>query len=239
MNYQWLLFDADGTLFDYDAAEAGAIAQNFAAHNLLYQPAYGEHYRRINHVYWQRFERREVTLAELRTGRFKDLFTETGLEADVETFAQTYLAQLADQAQLFDGAAAVIQTLHGRYRLALITNGLADVQYPRLERSGLRPYFDAVIVSDEVGASKPDVTIFDAAFARMGHPLRKAVLIIGDSLTADMQGGRNYGIDTCWLNANGKTAVPGLNITYEIKTLAELLVILGDSGTSPIVTFCK
>lgn len=225
MRYQWLLFDADGTLFDYDAAEMAAIAESFARHDLDYQPAVGDHYRAINHQFWQRFEQGEVALAELRVGRFQSLFAELGLTPDVETFANTYLTQLAAQSHLFVGAASLIQSLHGRYRLALITNGLADVQYPRPERSGLRPYFDAVIVSDEVGVGKPDPAIFDVAFAHMGHPAKETVLIIGDSLTSDMQGGVNYGIDTCWLNQAGKTA-NGLPLTYEIKQLADLEAIL-------------
>lgn len=219
--YTWLLFDADGTLFDYDAAEMSAIAQTFAVFQLPYEPVYGERYRQINHVFWQRFERQDVTLAELRVGRFQQLFDELGTAVDVESFAQSYLAQLGEQSQLFPGVAALIRQLHGRYRLALITNGLADVQYPRLERSGLRPCFDVVIVSDEVGVGKPDPAIFDVAFARMGQPPKEQVLIIGDGLTSDMQGGINYGIDTCWLNMNGKSA-NGLPITYEINQLSDL-----------------
>ncbi|NJN54677.1 MAG: noncanonical pyrimidine nucleotidase, YjjG family [Anaerolineae bacterium] len=219
--YTWLLFDADGTLFDYDAAEIGAIAQTFTVHGLRYELAYGEQYRHINHQFWQRFERQEVTLAELRVGRFQELFLRLGMEVDLELFAQNYLEQLAAQSQLFAGAAALIEQLHGRYRLALITNGLAVVQYPRLERSGLRPYFAAVIVSDEVGVGKPDPAIFDVAFAQMGYPAKENVLIVGDGLTSDMQGGISYGIDTCWLNLNGKTA-NGLPITYEIHQLSDL-----------------
>jgi YjjG family noncanonical pyrimidine nucleotidase len=220
------MFDADGTLFDYDAAEIAAIAQTFAVYDLPYELAYGERYRQINHTFWQRFERQDVTLAELRVGRFQQLFAELGTAVDVESFAQSYLSQLAAQSQLFPGAEALIRELHGRYRLALITNGLADVQFPRLERSGFRSCFEAVIVSDEVGVGKPDPAIFDVAFARMEWPTKEQVLIIGDGLTSDMQGGINYGIDTCWLNLNGKSA-NGLPITYEISQLADLTKLLG------------
>jgi len=224
--YTWLLFDADGTLFDYDAAEIGAIAQTFAAFQLPYEANSGELYRRINHQFWQRFERQEVTLAELRVGRFRQLFAELGMTPDLDAFAQTYLQQLAAQSHLFAGVDLLIKDLHGRYRLALITNGLADVQRPRLERSGLRPYFEAVIVSDEVGVGKPDPAIFDIAFTRMGEPAKEQVLMIGDGLTSDMMGGINYGIDTCWLNMKRQTA-NGLPITYEINQLADLAAILG------------
>lgn len=223
--YTWLLFDADGTLFDYDAAEIAAIAQTFADFELPYAAADGDLYRQINHQFWQRFERQEVTLAELRVGRFRQLFTELQMSPDLDAFSQVYLQQLAVQSHLFAGVDSLIRDLHGRYHLALITNGLADVQRPRLERSGLRPYFAAVIVSDEVGVGKPDPAIFDIAFARMGQPLKEQVLMIGDGLTSDMAGGINYGLDTCWLNMKNKTA-DGLPITYEINQLSDLRRLL-------------
>lgn len=229
MTYTWLLFDADGTLFDYRAAEDGALRQNFAVHGLAFLPTHKERYQTINHAYWQRLERKEITIAELRSGRFRQLFVETGIDYDAETFADTYLAQLAQQAQLIDGAAELLADLHGRFRLALITNGLADVQYPRLTRSGLADYFEAVIVSDEVGVAKPQAAIFDAAFARMGQPTKRDVLMIGDSLSSDMQGGVNYGIDTCWFNENGRFTRNGLPLRYEIHHLSDLRAILNDS----------
>lgn len=229
MPYKWLLFDADGTLFDYRTAEDSALKQNFAVHGLAFQPAHQQKYQTINHAFWQRFERKEVTPAELRVGRFRQLFAETGIDYDADAFADTYLQQLAQQAQLLDGAAALMADLNGRYHLALITNGLADVQYPRLRRSGLEDYFQATIVSDEVGVAKPNAAIFDEAFVRMGHPAKSEVLIIGDSLSSDMRGGVDYGIDTCWFNENGRFAKNGLPIRYEIHRLTDLRAILSDS----------
>ena len=226
MSYQWLLFDADGTLFDYNKAEGAALAQNFNVHGLRFQPDYRLRYRDINHQFWVRFEQRQVTSEELRVGRFRQLFAELGISYDVNAFAHTYLNQLAQQAPLIDGAAELIRGLNGRCRLALITNGLADVQYPRLERSGLQDYFSAVIVSDEVGVAKPNPLIFDEAFNRMDNPQKTDVLIIGDSLSSDMTGGANYGIDTCWYNPNGQEPNQDLPITYEIKQLTELTNIV-------------
>ncbi len=224
MRYQWLLFDADGTLFDYSRAEDAALAQNFARHNLAFQPDYQLRYRNINHQFWLRFEQKQVTPEELRVGRFHQLFAELTIDYDAELFSNTYLDQLAQQAHLIEGAAELIRELNGRYHLALITNGLADVQYPRLARSGLEPYFSAVVVSDEVGVAKPNPGIFDVAFARMNQPARSEVLIIGDSLSSDMTGGITYGIDTCWYNPGNKpTELP---ITYNIQKLNELRRIL-------------
>jgi 2-haloacid dehalogenase len=223
-NYTHLLFDADGTLFDYATAEAQALADNFAHHELDFQSAHGERYQVINLRFWQRFEQGQTTAAELRTGRFQSLFDEFGIAYDATAFADTYLTQLGQQAHLIAGAAELIADLHGRYHLTLITNGLADVQYPRLQKSGLTTYFDTIIVSDEIGVAKPDPAIFDHTFERLQRPSKETVLIIGDSLTSDMAGGRSYGIDTCWYNPNGKTA--DFDLTYEISELSQLRHIL-------------
>jgi 2-haloacid dehalogenase len=222
--YTHLLFDADGTLFDYETAEAQALADNFAHHGLDFQPAHGERYQAINHRFWQRFEQGLTTAEELHTGRFQALFGEFGIKYDADFFANTYLAQLGQQAQLIAGAAELIAELHGRYHLTLITNGLANVQYPRLQKSGLAGYFEAIIVSDEIGAAKPDPAIFDVTFERLQRPSKETVLIIGDSLTSDMAGGRSYGIDTCWYNPSGRPAE--LDLTYEIRKLSQLRNIL-------------
>lgn len=224
MPYKWLLFDVDNTLLDFDQTEALALESNFARHSLPFPAAARQRYHEINQSYWQRLERKEVTPEVLRTGRFQDLFDELGVQFDAELFASSYLAQLGQQAPLVDGVMELLGGLNGRFQLGIITNGLADVQHPRLEKSGLKPYFSPIIISQEIGVSKPNPGIFDAAFAQMNQPAKNDVLIIGDSLSSDMLGGINYGIDTCWFNPNGTTT--DLPITHEIKTLSQLNQIL-------------
>ena len=145
---------------------------------------------------------------------------------DAERFSAAYLPNLATQSALTEGALEVVQTLHSRYRLAIITNGLRDVQRPRLAQSAICEYVADMVISEEVGAVKPERAIFEAAFQRMGQPDKDEVLLIGDSLTSDMAGGSAYGIDTCWFNPEGKARHDGLVITYEIRGLVELLEIL-------------
>jgi 2-haloacid dehalogenase len=135
MKYQWLLFDADGTLFDYDRAEAVALEQTFAQMGHGFEPGYAEAYRRINGDIWLAFERGEITQARLRTERFDRLFDSIGVELDSELFSARYLQNLSEGTYLMDGAEEVVQTLYGKVGLALITNGLADVQRPRFARS--------------------------------------------------------------------------------------------------------
>ncbi|MBU0596271.1 HAD-IA family hydrolase, partial [Candidatus Bipolaricaulota bacterium] len=127
---------------------------------------------------------------------------------------------------LIEGAERLVSSLAGRARLALITNGFAAVQRSRFARSTLTPFFEAVVISEEVGAAKPDPAIFDEAFRQMGNPAKDEVLMIGDSLTADIRGGIDYGIDTCWFNPHGGETPTDLEVTYDIRALDELLAIV-------------
>lgn len=224
--YRWLLFDADGTLFDYDRAEASALARTFAHFDLPLAPGTADAYRAINGQCWQALERGELTPEALRTRRFALLFDAAGLSADVEHFSTAYLVNLAEAAELMDGAAEVLAALRDRYRFAIITNGLLAVQRGRIARSVIRDDIAALTISEEVGSAKPAAGIFDAAFAAMGHPARREVLLIGDSLTSDIQGACDYGIDACWFNPARLPRPAGLPITYEIARLDELIGLL-------------
>jgi len=222
MTYRWLLFDADGTLFDYDRAEAVALRRTFARFGQPFEPNYAVSYRRINAGLWQAYERGEISQTQLRTERFARLFQTVGLALDANAFSDHYLYHLAEATFLIEGAKEVLAALHGRVGLALITNGLADVQRPRFGRSTIGGYLSPWIISEEVGVAKPDPAIFKIAFQAMGDPLKEEVLIIGDSLTSDIQGGNNFGIATCWFNPRGKPRPAGIRVNYEIRNLQEI-----------------
>lgn len=226
MDYRWLLFDADGTLFDYDRAELQALRLTFEAAGHPLRPAYAEAYRRINAAIWREFELGQITQDLLRTRRFALLFEKAGLALDVDEFSRAYLRNLALGTDLVDGAEETLRALHDRFGLALITNGLEDVQRPRLERSTIGGCFDAVVISEEVGAAKPDPAIFQVALARMGLPRRDEVLMVGDSLTSDVAGANRAGIDVCWFNPTGLPLPPGLKARYQIRELGELVELL-------------
>lgn len=220
-HYTWLLFDADDTLFDYARAETSAFENTFREFSLPSTAATLEQYRALNHQLWLQLERREITSEILRNHRFELLFD--ALQLDLPpTLSDTYIEHLGLQTTLMDGALETLQALARKYQCAIITNGMARVQRARLARSEIQPYISDIIISEEVGHAKPAREIFDAAFARMNHPARQQVLIIGDSLSSDMQGGISYQIDTCWYNPN-QLARPGdLPLTREIHHLREL-----------------
>ena len=226
-HYPWLCFDADGTLFDYGRAESIALEAAFQSVNTPFKDEYRDIYRRINQQLWLALEQREITPAVLQVRRFELLLETIEVPGSPRQISTAYVEHLAIRAELIDGAYDVLRTLHGTCRLAIVTNGLQSVQRSRLAHSPIRDYIAKVIVSEEVGVAKPQLGFFDAAFAQLDFPAKSDVLIIGDSLTSDMQGGVDYGIDTCWYNPAAELRPADLPITYEIEHLTDLLKVLG------------
>ncbi len=218
--YQWILFDADNTLFDFSLAETAALADTFRDLGLEYRQQHADLYRTINAAIWVEFEQGRIDAARLRVERFARLIQAADLAADPQAFSQAYLPNLASCAQLLPGAEELVRSLQGTYRLGLVTNGLQDVQRPRLRASLLAASFEVVVISEEIGAQKPETAFFDVAFDRMGQPPRDVVLLVGDALSADIGGGNAYGLDTCWYNPHAKPLDPRYPPRYEIRTLS-------------------
>jgi YjjG family noncanonical pyrimidine nucleotidase len=225
MKYKWLLFDADGTLFDYDKAEENALKNSFAQIGCPFEQHYLNEYIQINREIWLDFEKGKIDQAKLKRRRFELLFEALKIYGDPQDFSARYLANLAKETDLIDGAEETVKSLWENFSMAIITNGLMDVQRPRFQQSSIIKYIKTFIISEEVGAAKPNQKIFDIAFERMNNPPKSEVLIIGDGLTSDIQGGLNYGIDTCWFNPDGKTAGQPSS-KFEIHRLDELPGIL-------------
>ncbi len=220
--YQWLLFDADNTLFDFSLAQKKAFKATFQIEDLPYSDEIYQSYEKINHSVWEAFERGEISSDEIKTIRFLRLFETVGVQRDAIQFSQTYTTQLGLCHDLIAGAEELLSHLSSTINLGLITNGLATVQRSRLGRSPIKKFFDPVIISEEVGAKKPEAKIFDVAFEAMGNPSKESVLMIGDSLSSDILGGINYGIDTCWYNPYSKPNHDQLGFTFEIQALKQL-----------------
>ncbi|WP_025701876.1 YjjG family noncanonical pyrimidine nucleotidase [Paenibacillus forsythiae] len=231
MKYDVILFDADDTLFDYKQSESYALREAFKQFGM---PEGFEDcastYNEINRGLWRELELGLISSAVLRVERFARLFAAHGLKLDPESFSAAYLFHLGAGTGTFliEGAAEVCKELSG-CSLAVITNGIKEVQYSRIQDSPMRDAFAHIIISEEVGSQKPEPGIFDHAFAKLGLTSedKRSVLIVGDTLTSDIQGGISYGIDTCWFNPHGKSGDPGIIPTYEIKALSELMSIVG------------
>ena len=230
MPYQWLLFDADGTLFDYDAAESSALRNAFRIERLAFSPDIESAYQQINKQLWKDFEQGKVSSLDLRVQRFEQLFMQFKLSIDPHPFSRLYLACLAQSSQLIDGAQELIFQLRAQgYHLAIVTNGIADVQRSRLGASAIAGCFEGLFISEELGSVKPAPAYFAAVFQQIGNPPKADVLVIGDSLSSDIRGGQTYQLDTCWYCSNPASApaLPAdLQPTYTIHTLAEIHALL-------------
>lgn len=225
--YRWLLFDADGTLFDYDRAERSALEQALGQIGVSFQPDHLTAYRRINQAQWEGVEKGETTPGLVKVRRFELLLESLQVAYSPAAFSAAYLERLANCSELLEDADAVLGALCRKYRIAMLTNGLKEVQRGRLARSAIRSYISEVIISEEVGAAKPARAFFDAAFAQLGHPSKREVLMIGDGWASDIQGAVQYGIDACWYNPGRKPRPADCEITREIASLRELNDWLG------------
>lgn len=224
--YATVLFDLDHTLFDSDASERTAYAHTMAAIGLPDADAHFDRYVAINRAMWAAVERGEMQPTDVRHRRFERFNAELGITADPHHMADAFVRALGVSGELYPGARDVLGAFGRTASLGLVTNGLSDVQRTRIERLGLDAYFDAIVISSEVGVTKPRAEIFDIAFERLGRPARATAVMIGDSLTSDIRGGADYGIATCWYNPAGRPAGPDDVVTHEVASLAELPSVL-------------
>lgn len=225
-SYKYLLFDADGTLFDFGRAEREALRRAYLAAGLDCAAAAYELYSEINESLWKEYELGRVSKDELKILRFSRLFDQLGQNLDPERFGCDYLVQLGRCGYLYSGAVEICQYLAQKYELAIITNGIASVQHPRFHGSPLAGIIPRMYVSEEVGFQKPQREFFDHVVADLGIADRQEALVIGDSLSADIKGGNNAGIDTCWYNPAGQSNDSGIRPTFEIAELATLKQLL-------------
>lgn len=225
----WVLFDLDGTLLDYRASEAAAVTATLEDGGVTATDELVAVYRDVNARHWRALELGRTTPTRLRRDRWAETFAEVGLAPNVtvEVLAERYLSHLARGTHLVDGAVEVVARVARTHRVGYLTNGLADVQRPRLAASPLGELADITVISDEVGAAKPDPAIFDAAFALMGSPPRDAVTLVGDSLTADIAGGVAYGLRSVWFApAHLEVPADGPRPDHRIDRLRDLPPLL-------------
>ncbi len=227
--YRWLVFDADGTLFDYDRAELNALSRTFEHYDVFLDPASHRAFREINARLWGCFEEGTISSSRLRVKRFEDLTQALGLAFPASELSASYLANLGSERHLMPEAERVIRELSQGLRLVLATNGIAEVQRSRFFASTIGGFFTAVVISDEIGTAKPDRGFFWEVFHQIGNPDHAEVLMVGDGLTSDIEGAAGFGIDTCWFNPSGQPNRSGIEPTYEISELAEVLRIVGDT----------
>ena len=223
-----ILWDVDGTLLDFTAAEKAAIKTLFREFNLgQCSDEMIKRYSETNKTYWQRLERGEITKHEVLVGRFKEFFKSEGLASSVaEDFNSLYRLYRGDTIVYHDDSLEIVKSLQGRVRQYVVSNGTVEAQLKKLRLSGLGELMDGIFLSEHIGVEKPNIEFFDRVFEEIGSADRSSILIAGDSLTSDIQGGNNAGIVTCWYNPQGDKAPDKYRIDYEISDLHQIYEFL-------------
>ena len=223
-----LLWDVDGTLLDFIAAEKAAVQTLFREFGLgECTDEMVERYSRINKEYWERLERGELSKPEILVRRFADFFASEGLDASkAPEFNEQYQVRLGDTVVFCDDSYELLSSLRGRVKQYAVSNGTVVAQTRKLRRSGFDRRLDGVFLSEELGYEKPATEFFDQVFAAIGEPDRERVLIVGDSLTSDITGGNRAGIRTCWYNPKGEPNLTAAHADYEIRDLHGILDII-------------
>lgn len=228
MKYRYLLFDADQTLLDFAKAQRSALEAVIDTYGFPKDDSVFEEFRSLNDEMWKCFERNQITKKELIQTRFVKFCEKYGVNHPTDgSLEKTFQDALSASAFLMPDALEVCGRLSRHFRMCVVTNGLAVTQYQRLEKSGLRPLFQDVFVSETLKAQKPSLAYFEAVHKALGCPDKKDMIVIGDSLRSDILGGAQFGIDTCHVRLNGEEpfyddVVP----TYSITSLKELYTIL-------------
>ena len=223
-----VLLDADETVYDFKLAEKTAVSLALSQYGVDPDDDVVKRYSEINLRCWKALERGELSRDDLKPTRFRLLFEAIGAPAcDFRALNHTYEDNLSRQAFLLDGALEFVKKLHGFCRIYLATNGLTIPQTGRFQRAAIKPYVDGIYISEQIGAGKPDKAYFDYIFHDLDITDKSRVIILGDSLTSDMLGGRNAGITTCHY-LNGAAPSHSDLCDYEISDFDAFFDILFD-----------
>lgn len=230
MKYEIILFDADNTLLDFDADMDAAFEETYLGAGLTAHKPYSrellQSYYTINESWWRKFESGACTKAELYTGRFEEYIALHGFSCDAAWLNERYFTNLAKGGRLLPGAMELVRSLADYCRMYIVTNGNAVSQKERLQRSGLMDYIIDFYVSEAVGAAKPDIRYFRYVFEQIGEPDASKYILVGDSLTSDIKGAQNAGIDCIWYNPGALPDTLPKAATYEARSFDDIRKIL-------------
>lgn len=223
---EFLLIDLDDTILDFHKAEEIGLDNTFRHYGIEPTEETVNLYKQINHRHWQLLEQGILTRKQVNEGRFTELFRALGKEVDGSECAAYYLSQLALTHDYMPGAEEAVKNLSKKYRVFIASNGNSVVQFPRLAESGLNAYVEKSFISEVLGENKPSKVFFDLCFAQIPDFDPEKAMMVGDSLSSDIQGGINAGIHTCWVNVFDKKNSGPVKPDYEISSLSQLEALL-------------
>ncbi len=201
MKYTWILFDADNTLFDFTHSQKNALRYTFKEFGLEYHNDLFPIFTQLNNKIWQAFDENKITHDEIKTERFRFLFNELNIQnIDLDKFNIRFIDNLVEYSKLIDDTEQFLLSLAGKVKMAIITNGMKEVQRPRFNKCKIKNIFDGVFISGEMGLSKPNKEYFESVHKQTGDLDKSEYLVVGDNIIADVRGGKEYGFETCWYN---------------------------------------
>jgi len=222
--YKWILFDADDTLFHFDAYTG--LQRMFANFSVDFSVADYHEYELTNKPLWIEYQNGSIGAQQLQHQRFQSWADK--LQVSTQDLNNAYMAMMAQVCTPMEGAMELLNSLKGKIKLGIITNGFTQLQQARLEHTGLKEYFDLLVISEQVGSAKPHKAIFDHAVSQMGVMNREHVLMVGDNPDTDILGGNNAGLHTCWLNVKNNTLPEGVVPHYQVASLSDLEKLILD-----------
>lgn len=222
-----IFLDLDDTILDFHGAEGVAIVKAFKELGIPTDEGTIAEYKRINRACWESMERGEIERERVLTRRFEILFEKLGISLSPEKTQETYAYRLGCEHSFLPGGKELLDELSGlgKYKLYIASNGIYRVQKPRIDASGIARYFEDIFISEKIGYNKPSAEFFDICFSKIRDFKKEECIIVGDSLSSDILGGKNAGILTCFFNPHGKAA-DSIIPDYEIRELSELVPIL-------------
>ena len=217
-----VLIDVDDTLLDFKECSITAIKQSMLDFNFLYKDEYYDVFQKENNRLWQMIENKTLTIEELHQIRWKNIFNHINLDGDYIAFEEHFVNYLKESSIPVSGANSLLEYLHKRYQIYIVSNATNRQQYRRLEKANMTPFIDKIFTSIDLGYSKPSCEFFQLCLEGLN---KDEVIIIGDSLTADIKGGINAGIKTIWFNKY-QEKIPNIQIDYIVDSLEEIKNIL-------------
>ena len=220
--YEWILFDADDTLFHFDAFSG--LKRMFSGFGIEFTEQYYQEYQAVNKSLWVEYQQGLISAPQLQQQRFTTWANK--LAVSPQDLNSAFLSAMAEICAPLEGAVSLLNALRGKAKLGIITNGFTELQQARLERTGLANHFELLVISEQIGIAKPHIDIFMHALSAMANPRREQVLMVGDTPESDILGGMNAGLDTCWVNIHNKPIPAGILPVYQVASLLELEELL-------------
>lgn len=221
-----VFIDVDNTLLDFHRCAEYSIKKGFAEWNMPYSDEVFTVFNRINNGLWNRIETGTLTKDELFRIRWQLIFESLGIDRNGRDFEKLFVVNLAESSIPVKGAKELLEYLASKYDVYVTSNAIHQQQIKRMKKAGMYNYIKDLFTSESIGFAKPTKEFFDECFRRIPDTKKEQVIIIGDSLTADIEGGTAYGIKTCWFNFNGEKFTERLTADYIVDTLEEIKSIL-------------